>query len=96
MTNLKESVNGVLHEHLASVLAVLLIIFSTAVGFWWTTQVDVISQVSANGVRSERNEGAFSDIQGQLQNIQGAVQETSTSVAVIREKVDTLEKELRP
>jgi len=89
---LRDQINDVLHDHLASVLALLLLMAGTAVGYYWTTQVNLIGEASANTERSERNEAVTVEVRGYLQNINGAIIEIVKDVAVTREKVESLEK----
>lgn len=92
---LRQSLNDFFHDHLAAVITGLVSIAATAVVFFWVTQLDLVSEVSANSERSTRNERVFTQIENNIERIETGVSQTRVDVAVIREKVENLEEQVK-
>lgn len=95
MPSLRESLNQLVHDHLFATITGLVLTVGTAIGFYWVTQLDLVAEVSANTERSQNNENLGNQIRGSLQNIELAVGNIRVDAAVTREKVESLEEEVK-
>lgn len=85
-------INAILHDYLAVVLLALMGLAGTAVFFYWTSQMDIISDVSANSTGVERNKELGDEVNGQLTEIGRVVNSMAVDMAVVKEQVSSLKK----
>lgn len=93
--SISTELNEVVENHLFAVISSSVFtvgaVVGTAIWFYWTTQIQIISEVSANKALSESNQSLSAEIRGHLTDISSAVGDIHTDVAIIREKVTGLE-----
>jgi Kef-type K+ transport system membrane component KefB len=89
---LSKKLKELAHEHIIAVLTTFMFMGASAAGFYWTTQIDLVETVGANTARSETNTGVVLSIDDNLEKIKDDVADIRIDVAVIKQKVETLEK----
>ncbi len=91
-----KKLGAIIHDHILAVFVWSIVTVSSVVGsaitFYWVSQTEIIADVSANTERSESNNIIVSDINENLTSIRGNVSDIRVDVAVIKERVENLEK----
>jgi len=89
---LRQELNELAHDHLAAVIAAFCVIMSAAAGFYFSTQVQLISEVGANTERSENNQYTINGMDDTLRHMAEDVSEIRVDVAVIKERQEAEKK----